>query len=882
MRIQLTNCSEQNCSVKLQLDRMESAALAFSSESASQAIALRENIKLDINRLLNNQTEQNAATDIEGRLEGIISSLKDLSLTMTTVPRENVILEHLFFSTMDARERNIDCAEEGTFKWIFDEEENPREEDHSSTGVGGEELRRRAKTRELFLDWLTSGRGVFHISGNPGSGKSTLMKFIRNHSRTQRELEKWADDKRKKLVVAHFYFWKSNNDKLQMSLEGLYRSILFKTLRQYPGLIPMLFPDHWERLKTDTLIFKEQFLQDSDLEQAFQLLTTTGTFPKHCFCFFVDGLDEYQGESRKFKQLARGIRKWASCDDVKFCASARPLAEFDTLAWPPNQEIRLHELTSHDIYLFTRKTIEKDENFKRIQDSYLLLVKKIVIKSEGVFMWAYLAVGSLLTILERHDSIEALETKLDTIPPKMNELYQELLGSMEPDDQERVVKMLLLTAHNPFTWELNCVAYWWIDNLSDPEFPPRDGIRPSSWPPAASLTNDARLRIKGLTKGLLHTTTMPNAFWIRNSYEDDVDPRVGELRIVQFFHRTVRDFVVQKLDSAQKPEVSCSLLDDDTYQRLLLAQLIAFDSWYQMVYWRRILYEYIVKREDLESPRISFERPLSIQALDGFKSHIDNVNSQPESGEPHYPFIGVFCSYNVTRWHKPLSFVHFATHTGQREWVMREVKRRPELLDDGADVNLLFSAALGLQVELLKDLIKHGCSPVGLILVAEQELQGYGNRGHTLIPVWMAIINALLAPFFFHPWKKLSEKSFHIMEVLLSDSRVNARNCVFKLARPTHQSTHFITLQQYIEESGPANMVTLLSLLQQRNRGTFMYNAKQLFSSFTLGRKPSPESLEAKTSGLQRYLLSSGESYMALNEICCDEYEATRVGVQWF
>jgi hypothetical protein len=52
----------------------------------------------------------------------------------------------------------------------------------------------RRHARELFINWLSSGDGIFHISGKLGSGKSTLMKFLHNHRRTKTELKKWAGE----------------------------------------------------------------------------------------------------------------------------------------------------------------------------------------------------------------------------------------------------------------------------------------------------------------------------------------------------------------------------------------------------------------------------------------------------------------------------------------------------------------------------------------------------------------------------------------------------------------------------------------------------------------------------------------------------------------
>lgn len=46
--------------------------------------------------------------------------------------------------------------------------------------------------REKWINWLSSGNGIFHIAGKLGSGKSTLMKFLCDHPQTKVALQKWA------------------------------------------------------------------------------------------------------------------------------------------------------------------------------------------------------------------------------------------------------------------------------------------------------------------------------------------------------------------------------------------------------------------------------------------------------------------------------------------------------------------------------------------------------------------------------------------------------------------------------------------------------------------------------------------------------------------
>ena len=119
------------------------------------------------------------------------------------------ILKGLAFSEMYGRFDTVSKAHKETFEWIFSmpsqtEADKDSKEDSNMgpnekvSAVSGEDTSADSKKssdaprREHFLPWLSSGNGIFHVSGKPGSGKSTLMKFLYDHPRTKEELEKWA------------------------------------------------------------------------------------------------------------------------------------------------------------------------------------------------------------------------------------------------------------------------------------------------------------------------------------------------------------------------------------------------------------------------------------------------------------------------------------------------------------------------------------------------------------------------------------------------------------------------------------------------------------------------------------------------------------------
>jgi len=103
-----------------------------------------------------------------------------LSLAERQRAREDAILSSLYFTDMSARERAIDSSYNDTFGWIFDEQVTERQSYYE---------------RNICISmsrWLEHEYGMFFIVGKAGSGKSTLMRFLARHKRTNALLQNWA------------------------------------------------------------------------------------------------------------------------------------------------------------------------------------------------------------------------------------------------------------------------------------------------------------------------------------------------------------------------------------------------------------------------------------------------------------------------------------------------------------------------------------------------------------------------------------------------------------------------------------------------------------------------------------------------------------------
>ncbi|KAE9579820.1 hypothetical protein CGMCC3_g4067 [Colletotrichum fructicola] len=260
--------NEQQSGLKSQLDTIQSQAERLLSYSGAELKQLRSEFVGLLQKLEEqnddaasvSSAESSAHPELFNSLNEISSSLSRLEGLMRTTPKEIRILEHLYFEGIFNRLDSIEMASENTFEWIWKSDieyrtylksSNRRALDSSSSEDASEDSsgefsentdfeshgaamkytmsHRQQKCmddgRRLFQEWLSGDGGIFHVSGKAGCGKSTLLKLIVGHDEITEALKRWAG--KHKLIVASFFFWRSDGDKFQMTLDGMRRSILF-------------------------------------------------------------------------------------------------------------------------------------------------------------------------------------------------------------------------------------------------------------------------------------------------------------------------------------------------------------------------------------------------------------------------------------------------------------------------------------------------------------------------------------------------------------------------------------------------------------------------------------------------------------------------------
>ena len=125
--------------------------------------------------------------------------------SLENIEHRRRMMESLDFDQAETRQATIKNAHVKTCKWLLQQSE--------------------------YQNWLDPKKtlqtyGLLWIKGKPGTGKSTIMKFILAH--VERTVSK-------ELISVSFFF-NARGGELERSTTGMYRSILFQLLKKLPRL----------------------------------------------------------------------------------------------------------------------------------------------------------------------------------------------------------------------------------------------------------------------------------------------------------------------------------------------------------------------------------------------------------------------------------------------------------------------------------------------------------------------------------------------------------------------------------------------------------------------------------------------------------------------
>src|SRR5690349_10850091 len=96
---------------------------------------------------------------------------------------------------------------------------------------------------------------------------------------------------------------------MQQSLVGLVRVLIYHVVVQRPDIVPGLFPDLWDPTQYEPWgNIRPARIENEDIVRAFQqLITSDEVFDGYKLCFFIDGLDEFDEETKTHTDLINSI-----------------------------------------------------------------------------------------------------------------------------------------------------------------------------------------------------------------------------------------------------------------------------------------------------------------------------------------------------------------------------------------------------------------------------------------------------------------------------------------------------------------------------------------------------------------------------------------------
>ena len=345
-------------------------------------------------------------------------------------------------------------------------------------------------------------------------------------------------------------------------------------MKASPALIAELFPFRWrasQRCEADGYEWTEQEF----LEALQSLKTQPKSSAKLKSCFFIDGLDEYEGDHA---WIAKFLKDLVALPHFKICVSSRPWIIFQDAFGSSATMLRVQDMTVQDIERYTQSELESHPRYAKLQEREPNrapeLLAEVSGKASGVFLWIFLVVRSLKEGLTNGDRISDLQRRVDQLPGDLEEYFSHILNSVSAFYFDQAAEFFFYALDSKNSLTLHTYSFCQEEDL---DFGLKMPTRSISITEAEVICDETERRLISRCKGLLEVY----GHMSNSALTDSRDEKGQEqYRKVGFLHRTVRDFlrapeVISKLEAPGiplKPERSRVLLQATVAQFKSLRQ----------------------------------------------------------------------------------------------------------------------------------------------------------------------------------------------------------------------------------------------------------------------------------------------------------------------
>lgn len=389
------------------------------------------------------------------------------------------LVDQLYFAKIDERLINLTTAQGKTCRWFLAKPEYKAWSEVTTQSDDG---------------------GFLWIKGNPGTGKSTLMKLLFEEAKLR------TKDDPSQIMLSFFFLARGTIE--EKSTIGLYRSLLHQLFTKAVDL-----RDSLEWMTADGA---RSIQRNGWFEPALQrtLTEAVSKLGKRSLTIFVDALDECdQDQAASMVCFLEELCDHAREEKVqlRICFSSR---HYPTVVIQKGIEITLEDEDGHtnDIehYIRSKLRLGKAKHAESLRS-------EIRDKSSGIFLWVVL----VLDVLKKEYpnsiiSINAIRTRLRQIPRGLDDLFEMILKRDEENlEQLHVCLKWVLFAMRP----LKPQEFYFAVQLSI------DKENSGYWDEEDIGLDQMGTFVRSSSKGLAEVT--------RNKASE-----------VQFIHESVRDFLL--------------------------------------------------------------------------------------------------------------------------------------------------------------------------------------------------------------------------------------------------------------------------------------------------------------------------------------------------
>lgn len=266
---------------------------------------------------------------------------------------------------------------------------------------------------QTYLKWFNEPQGLLWIKGNPGVGKSTLVKHT----------YEVAERSRNETTIFAAYFFHGRGSLIQKSSLGLFRSLLHQLTQHIPDLLKKLTLLYKKKCETEGSSGTDWVWHERELRSVF-----SSSLPNLAELYkvkiYIDALDECGEEVaitivEFFEPLTRSFGVCFSC------------RYYPLIALENGLEVSVEDQNTRDIETYFENSITSRIKIKRLAKEIGDAITK---RSSGIFQWAVLVAQNALKMCNAGRSRAYVLRSIECTPKGLKELYRDLLDGIEEED----------------------------------------------------------------------------------------------------------------------------------------------------------------------------------------------------------------------------------------------------------------------------------------------------------------------------------------------------------------------------------------------------------------------------------------------------------------